>query len=707
VTPGALLPPLATALRTAHAEWVQTAQLVIEDGWARPLTAHSYEGLLTLVGGENWKSLDAVAVRLQGPLGADPVWLEDVAATPLEFTHFLGTAYGTWRLEYQLAPLEAGSLWLLSLTAPDSLPGPRSVEIRPVFDLRHMYGESNPESLTLRRLPGGRVAVEGAITAVWQTPEGAEFVSERRLVDLSHPMGSGFREEAGERIHFTAETTRGVEFGWWAVPIDPGQTVTVRLSVARSTDEALGLLDSPGVQAALDERARHWEACIRLVGDRPGLAERCFVMAHGFGMDVAGTRLPEAGGWWFRTPWFRDVFEGLLSNWRTLKALGLEDRVKGALVAAARLQDPLSGRIPNRLPEHRADTEAFERDGRLPDEYYHATDATTLFFLLLSESGICDPELSRLAEQVYRRAIAAFQSADPEAIDGPAVLDASTGLLWSVPWHTWTDGKRTLAHAEGLLTDLPLRMPRAWQEEALASGRDPEEVWRENHRPVVLLPEINAQWLRMLDWGTRNLPEGDPEREWSVRTLARARAAYRDTFWDGIRLANLVHRDGRIDWTPGSPAVVSLAVTLPLDLFTRSERREAWQYLAAALLVHHRGRPFGLLVKDSDERVYLGDAQYHEAVVWPRDTAYGLRLLQDLGDAETVRALRESNLEHQQREGVLFYSHELFSLMPPGNGPHRLEAGHHLVPVKNPMQWWSQWCDPFFLDPPGPSGTER
>ena len=29
-------------------------------------------------------------------------------------------------------------------------------------------------------------------------------------------------------------------------------------------------------------------------------------------------KIPEAGAWWFRTPWLRDVYEGLFNNFSTL-----------------------------------------------------------------------------------------------------------------------------------------------------------------------------------------------------------------------------------------------------------------------------------------------------------------------------------------------------------------------------------------------------
>jgi glycogen debranching enzyme len=96
-----------------------------------------------------------------------------------------------------------------------------------------------------------------------------------------------------------------------------------------------------------------------------------------------------------------------------------------------------------------------------------------------------------------------------------------------------------------------------------------------------------------------------------------------------------------------------------------------------------------MLVKKSSKRTYYGDAEYHEAVVWPRDTSYLLRLLRYAGAPEkgTVEGLLRSNLNHQMNEGFVFYNSELFS---PDSGA--------MVPVKNPIQFWSQWVDPYIDD---------
>jgi len=46
-------------------------------------------------------------------------------------------------------------------------------------------------------------------------------------------------------------------------------------------------------------------------------------------------------------------------------------------------------------------------------------------------------------------------------------------------------------------------------------------------------------------------------------------------------------------------------------------------------------------------------------------------------------------------EGAIFYNHELFS-RPVGNNPYQnMYTSMNPVPVKNPLQFWSQCCDAF------------
>jgi hypothetical protein len=61
---------------------------------------------------------------------------------------------------------------------------------------------------------------------------------------------------------------------------------------------------------------------------------------------------------------------------------------------------------------------------------------------------------------------------------------------------------------------------------------------------------------------------------------------------------------------------------------------------------------------------------------------------------ENPLGLLVSNLDHMVCEGVIGYCGELFSL-PVGRNPSPSAESENPVPVKNPAQYWSHWCDPF------------
>ena len=181
---------------------------------------------------------------------------------------------------------------------------------------------------------------------------------------------------------------------------------------------------------------------------------------------------------------------------------------------------------------------------------------------------------------------------------------------------------------------------------------------------------------------------------------AMAKGFYKNIFWNpqSRNLYNLVTLEHRTDGTCSAAAVEAAAV-LGESVFSRQELEYIWVAARGKLLANRmvEGKPtaFGLLAKDSNERIFYNNQQYHEAVIWPRVTPYLIRLLRMLGQQATVQELLKTNLGHQMDEAAMFYCNEMLSL-PEGENPFPEAATErNPVPVKNPIQWWSQWCDPY------------
>ncbi|MCW3140725.1 MAG: hypothetical protein N2V72_00880 [Methanophagales archaeon] len=265
---------------------------------------------------------------------------------------------------------------------------------------------------------------------------------------------------------------------------------------------------------------------------------------------------------------------------------------------------------------------------------------------------------------------------DLEKVNGAPVLNEN-GLISAVPWHSWTDTKRDI-EIEGKRVKVSIRIPDSWCD----LGEN------ELNKPKYFLPELNAKWIKMLSHCVMMSSENENKKDEYFALLEKVRKNFKTIFWNSEEniFYNLVTVKGKRDKTPGSPTVVAFSLLLDEDIFSHHELKEFIKDVKENLLMEKNGLPFGILVKKSSKKTYYGDEEYHEAVVWPRDTPYLIRILQYAGaiEKEIMEGILKSNLEHQMKEGFVFYNSELFS---PDN--------EEMVPVKNPVQFWSQWVDPY------------
>lgn len=135
--------------------------------------------------------------------------------------------------------------------------------------------------------------------------------------------------------------------------------------------------------------------------------------------------VPLAGGWWFRTPWFRDVFEGILNSFETLmKIPEKKENLKGNIELALGYIGETTGCIFNRIPEYKNH-----------EPSYNCTDATLLSFIAANKY-IQKTNDSGLAQKVLESAnktISCFQKHNSEVckpidIDGCPRVDYESGL---------------------------------------------------------------------------------------------------------------------------------------------------------------------------------------------------------------------------------------------------------------------------------------
>jgi hypothetical protein len=737
-------------LMTTSAEWSQSVYSCQFESHGKRLIApnrdYPYEGLLAHQDGENWKLIDCIGLGLRDGDGgylairpepdAPAVTLDpwrvtyayrarvatagDVQDLPLRVTYYLAAPTGP-----------EASLGCVSIYIPG---GPRSgrsltLVLQPFLDIRHMYSGSDDAGYRLHTDERGFLAVTGRNRSiVFHLPEGTVnvFGSPERL-DWRYKLGTGSRREVLCETNGRMETRFVPEQRQVAALFNLEAPVTGRRLLLRLPFQC-GLSPEPldninGIRARLRRSRRSDREQLRTIESAfplpAGLPFRGAILARIVGLTKFGTyvhrpggghaEVPSAGAWWFKTPWYRDVFEGILNNLDTLMRLpGERARVREVIDVALSCYNESSGLIQARLPELQGDLPPF-----------NSSDATLLCLLAAhsyaTKSG--DAAFGRRAIDQTLKTLACFRnnaSVDALPADGPPRLDPATGLLLCVPHHSWIDTRSLVVEYAGWkIENISNRASAAFVKDLYDRLGEKTAVEAAFEGAVFFLPEINAQWIAVLSGllGTFDLVspgEASPERQEVEALLERARASFKPVFWDAGRgfLFNLVHESREVRDSIECETAVTSAALLGETVFSREELRSIWRHAERTLLVHRTpqvycderdgGRlPFGLLTQNEDQRVYYDDDQYHADVVWPRSTPYLIRLLERLGETGVIRGLLVNNLDHQMSEGALFYNQELFS-RPCGNNPTPDErTRRNPVPVKNPIQFWSQWCDPY------------
>ncbi len=631
-----------------------------------PNRDYSYEGLFAMNNGDYWKYVDTIALGVRS--GGRPLKMTPAAvkASPWSCEYSYEADNLVVRAQYYLDKASEGASGNLDVRIEGPNASKATIIFEPYFDIRFMYDQSSPESHTAR-VVDGMLTVASGEPAACMYADGATYLKKDRRVLWKYKLGSGYRSREGDRLEFAPE--KRIISSFYEIEVE-GAAATLRFScgpdqkTARELQSAV--FEQDDVAVAEMFRSTLFPDYSK---DKRDILYRAIGM-NNYGTAVDSVIFHEAGDFWFRSVWFRDEFEGLIHNYQTLKKVYGIEGIKQVLRKSFDLQDQ-HGRIPNRLVP-----------GTSEKLDYNSADATLLGFILagMVVRDTNDGDFAQDAATAFKKYLHSIRCSDLEENGPPRIRP--NGLLSIPSWHSWTDGRRNM---DGM--QLPIRVSEAWERELLDIGAAAELNYQK-----FFLPEINAQWMRALEAGwlfskyVRNFSLADTCKMFYNRALE----SYKKIFLNPETgfLNNLVTTDDfalgpRADPMPGSPGVVAVSM-LGLDVFSIREINRIATYVKERLIRTKWGLPFGIVVKESGRGTYTGDEEYHEEVVWPRDTPYLIRLLKIIGDKSTVDGLLKSNLKHQMEEGFVFYNNELFS------------SDHDLVPVKNPVQWWSQWVDPYF-----------
>lgn len=754
-----------SVLMVPSAEWVQSihsCQVSLNGKYMiAPNRDTPYEGLQAYHEGENWKFIDFVGLSVSDQNGrylpidvssdANSVFLNPWKVTYHYFIpHDLpGLSFPQdipFYVTYYLNSKSPNGLvtGFVELGYPDGLRFNDVVltpTLHPFLDIRHMYHESRCFGYKTHLEPRGDhslmvISNYSRTLVFFFSGLSCNYYHEPEFLDWHYKLGNCERREVMFENHNSSVTLfkpeqRRVASYFSISQNNSRKNGLVRLYFACGVDNApkrisfsnIMTLWQNSIYADANERTKVEKIC-RTISD---VKTRNAVVARITGLlkfkvniqiDQSKTKYiqaPQAGAWWFKTPWYRDVFEGYLNSFRTFMHFPDEkEEIKKNILHALNKQECETGRIPNRLNEFQEGT----------DLSYNTSDGVLLCYIVAHKLILADKDIS-FAEQILpflANLIERFQQypeTDSLEIDGPPRIDSRTGLLLSVPWHSWIDTRTAEIDINGHhCIGLPNRVSESFSRNLyryLGTGVD---LGIFLSSPNFFLPEINAQWITLLKGASSVLTlakkaisnNKGPSNLGKVilRFLEKATAHFKAFFYNPENqfLYNIVYSPGgQVDPIVDPlecEAAVTAAAMLGEMVFKKNELEAIWKHAEQTLLVYRRltelgkGRwPFGLLTRNVNFGAYYGDGQYHADVCWPRSTPYLIQLLRILGRDQVIRQILLNNLDHQSTEAAIFYNQELFS-RPLGNNPNPQEITQdNPVPVKNPIQFWSQWCDPF------------
>jgi hypothetical protein len=643
-----------TVIKRPQATWSQSIFSVYHENLISPNRDYRFQGLNVVVGDEYWKFLDCIFFGIKDTV-LEPV---NVITFPWKNIYrYVGEDVEVDVENYLIRDYEGG----ISARVLFDIRGSSEKEliVKPLVDIRNVLSQSMPESIESKAIDDMLVAMLGRNRISFFIEDGK--ISERRQpVNWRYKLGSGFREQTKEGIKFVSE---------WGTPLFIGE---IRKDVLKNEKISLVIdcnreRNNVNFDKNEDDEKTYLQKLINNFDYKKEILARIVTMDKFGIIDGSKNIIPESGDFWFKQVWTRDLLEFCINNFNTLVKID-KNKVESILKWVLRQQDFSSGRFPN-----------FKGN-------YDSTDASLLFFILAERylRVFEDKELGYDVLKSLKLLLKRFSENKIETEGAPVIHN---DMLFSMPWHSWTDS-RIPFYGRMIST----RIPFEWT----------KEVNIDDLCKPSLLPELNALYIRALKTG-EFLADTLKSEENLIDQYKKAVSKYKKIF-KNRRYINSIVLDDRKDPTETSMALVS-SVLLYDHVFNKKDLENMWP-VVEKLLVKKKGKIFGMLVKNVNDRIYYNDYQYHGAVVWPRDNPYLIRYLKIIGEETKAKEILESNLWHQMDEGAIFYCSELFSL-PEGKNPSPTKTNNEPIPMKNPIQLWSHFCDAYIENKRYDNGNKR
>ncbi len=632
-------------LKRTDACWSSSLFSVKKDGFTAPNRDYPQQGLLFKTGDRYTKFMDAPMFKLLSEGNVVELEPSEVELTPWKAKYIYRNDETALEVVYYLSPStmsdKAGG-WI-KFTVDSDL-NDLELVVSPLVDIRGI-GEESPDKgeYTVKAVKDTlRISRDGYSLMLKGDGNTIDHVEQTKW---KYKLGDGFREEGDGGIRFRDKERKPLRAGAMTFELNDRKSAKIGIACGRDIHE----VDAEFFRGSDPTKDRKLaERTLGKFSFPDDEKMKRFMKARILSFSTFSTRqggieMPEAGEWWFKDVWFRDLFESLYHEMEVYQELKGDQWIK-KLLTWARIY------IKDGVMASKVDKS---------DPAYNSIDGSLLYLLCAAKyyEKTGDKEFK---ENIHKTFYSVIQS-----------LWEEDGLIRCRPEYSWMDSV-----IDGRSTRIP-------------------ENWDVEDESKFLLPEVNALWIKVLEEYDK-LYGADED-------IRKAWGSFKEMFWDDKKgfLYQIVYEGSEVlrDHTESSAAVMALGMLK--DYFFGYELMEAWEVIKQRLLVHRKpvyfddGHvPFGILTKNSKRRTYMGDAEYHEAVIWPRDSTYLFMVLEKIGRKSIKEEILKNTLDHQMSEGAIFYNHELFSL-PEGVNPHETSQSSNPVPVKNPIQLWSHFLTDF------------
>ncbi len=448
-------------LRRANCEFGQSTFCARVGNFLFPNRDYTYEGFSGIIQQENWKFLDSIGFAL---INDEKEYVElncsQVMVTPITATYFFDfkdyeNENNSLKIEYYLLQNTCATLNVNASIIKNSKK--YKLIVKPYCDIRFMYSQSNPNQMKIIDKTDRTVQIEkeGKVLVLKFKGE-VEINEELKIVEWNYKISDGFRKIENGGINFNSSNRQLLDFGcinctFFANKVEFQTSATDIEGVKnalrwnlKNDDLKSNLLSFARIAKAIEPDRLTLGNCWTQQ-QANAICARGGVLLNNFDF-ASNPPFLDAGCFWFRNPWMRDVFETIYVNFPLFYKVQ-KRKIRAFIFNALNLQR--NGLIPNKLSEIR--NEKVD---------YSSLDATLLCYLVAIE--YCKLTDDKILKALLNRSILESITSFRNRKDKVSLND--NGLLSCPANFGWVDSvfidKQTGERITG-------RVPKLWSEELI------------------------------------------------------------------------------------------------------------------------------------------------------------------------------------------------------------------------------------------------